>query len=199
MDDIDISPQDSLLCKVTPNTHTYHVQDEPCRGIIEIMNETLKNGLVDGNVKRVDGMTLAAVDKFAITSPNVTDEAVKNTRVLHRFSIRMDRRKPIIRNWIPIVPPDIRDIEHAYSRWRPGCPERNIALTVVWSRRPVWMSIWKFAGPAKVFDSQDAACEGILGGKVVSGRCGGDHIRRTEGWSGMQEMLYPTSYIKAAI
>lgn len=94
MDDIDmLSRKTPCLCKVAPNTHTYHVQDvNRAGGIMGIMNELLKNGLVDGNVKRVDGMTLAeAVDKFAITSPNVTDEAVKKYKSApaHRFSIRM--------------------------------------------------------------------------------------------------------------
>ena len=57
-------------------------------------------------------------------------------------------------------------------------------------------SIWKFAGPAKVFDSQDAACEGILGGKVVSGDVVVITHEGPKGGPGMQEMLYPTSYIK---
>ena len=77
MDDIDmLSRKSPCLCKVAPNTHTYHVQDvNRAGGIMGIMNELLKSGLVDGNVKRVDGMTLAeAVDKFAITSPNMRSE-----------------------------------------------------------------------------------------------------------------------------
>ena len=58
-------------------------------------------------------------------------------------------------------------------------------------------SIWKFSGPAKVFDSQDAACEGILGGKVVSGDVVVITYEGPKGGPGMQEMLYPTSYIKS--
>jgi dihydroxy-acid dehydratase len=76
MDDIDmLSRQTPCLCKVAPNTQSYHVQDvNRAGGIMGIMNELLKAGLVDGSVKRVDGMTLAeAVDKFAITSANVTE------------------------------------------------------------------------------------------------------------------------------
>ena len=91
MDDIDmLSRKTPCLCKVAPNTHTYHVQDvNRAGGIMGIMNELLKNGLVDGNVKRVDGMTLAeAVDKFAITSPNVTDEAVKKYKECSRPSFQ---------------------------------------------------------------------------------------------------------------
>ena len=58
-------------------------------------------------------------------------------------------------------------------------------------------SIWKFSGPAKVFDSQEAACEGILGGKVVSGDVVVITYEGPKGGPGMQEMLYPTSYIKS--
>ena len=58
-------------------------------------------------------------------------------------------------------------------------------------------SIWKFSGPAKVFDSQEAACEGILGGKVESGDCVVITHEGPKGGPGMQEMLYPTSYIKS--
>jgi dihydroxy-acid dehydratase len=58
-------------------------------------------------------------------------------------------------------------------------------------------SIWKFSGPAKVFDSQDSACEGILGGKVKSGDVVVITFEGPKGGPGMQEMLYPTSYIKS--
>ena len=58
-------------------------------------------------------------------------------------------------------------------------------------------SIWKFTGPAKVFDSQEAACDGILGGKVVSGDVVVITHEGPKGGPGMQEMLYPTSYIKS--
>ena len=111
MDDIDmLSRKTPCLCKVAPNTHTYHVQDvNRAGGIMGIMNELLKNGLVDGNVKRVDGMTLAeAVDKFAITSPNVTDEAVKKYKSApaHRFSIRMGSQETYYKEEL------LRDLEN---------------------------------------------------------------------------------------
>ena len=122
MDDIDmLSRKTPCLCKVAPNTHTYHVQDvNRAGGIMGIMNELLKNGLVDGNVKRVDGMTLAeAVDKFAITSPNVTDEAVKKYKSApaHRFSIRMGSQETYYKELdTDRAAGCIRDIEHAYSK-----------------------------------------------------------------------------------
>ena len=58
-------------------------------------------------------------------------------------------------------------------------------------------SIWKFSGPAKVFDSQEAACDGILGGKVKSGDVVVIAYEGPRGGPGMQEMLYPTSYLKS--
>ena len=169
MDDIDmLSRKTPCLCKVAPNTHTYHVQDvNRAGGIMGIMNELLKNGLVDGNVKRVDGMTLAeAVDKFAITSPNVTDEAVKKYKSApaHRFSIRMGSQETYYKELdTDRAAGCIRDIEHAYSKdGGLAVLKGNIALDgCVVKTAGVDESIWKFAGP------------------------------------GMQEMLYPTSYIKS--
>ena len=205
MDDIDmLSRKTPCLCKVAPNTHTYHVQDvNRAGGIMGIMNELLKGGLVDGGVKRVDGMTLAeAVDKFAITSPNVTDEAIKKYKSApaHRFSIQMGSQVTYYKE----LDTDraggcIRDVEHAYSKdGGLAVLKGNIALDgCVVKTAGVDESIWKFAGPAKVFDSQDAACEGILGGKVVSGDVVVITHEGPKGGPGMQEMLYPTSYIKS--
>ena len=205
MDDIDmLSRKTPCLCKVAPNTHTYHVQDvNRAGGIMGIMNELLKGGLVDGGVKRVDGMTLAeAVDKLAITSPNVTDEAIKKYKSApaHRFSIQMGSQETYYKE----LDTDraggcIRDVEHAYSKdGGLAVLKGNIALDgCVVKTAGVDESIWKFAGPAKVFDSQDAACEGILGGKVVSGDVVVITHEGPKGGPGMQEMLYPTSYIKS--
>ena len=205
MDDIDmLSRKTPCLCKVAPNTHTYHVQDvNRAGGIMGIMNELLKGGLVDGGVKRVDGMTLAeAVDKFAITSPNVTDEAIKKYKSApaHRFSIQMGSQETYYKELdVDRAGGCIRDIEHAYSKdGGLAVLKGNIALDgCVVKTAGVDESIWKFAGPAKVFDSQDAACEGILGGKVVSGDVVVITHEGPKGGPGMQEMLYPTSYIKS--
>ena len=205
MDDIDmLSRQTPCLCKVAPNTHTYHVQDvNRAGGIMGIMNELLKAGLVDGSVKRVDGMTLAeAVDKFAITSVNVTEEAICKYKSAPacRFSIRMGSQETYYKELdTDRVSGCIRDVEHAYSRdGGLAVLKGNIALDgCVVKTAGVDESIWKFVGPAKVFDSQDAACEGILGGKVVSGDVVVITHEGPKGGPGMQEMLYPTSYIKS--
>ena len=93
----------------------------------------------------------------------------------------------------------IRDVAHAYSKdGGLAVLFGNIALDgCVVKTAGVDESIWKFSGPAKVFDSQEAACEGILGGKVVSGDVVVITYEGPKGGPGMQEMLYPTSYIKS--
>lgn len=205
MADIDmLSRKTPCLCKVAPNTHKYHIQDvNRAGGILSIMNELLKAGLVDGGTHRVDGMTLGeAVDKFAITSPNVTEEAIQvyKSAPAHRFSIRMGSQEC----YYKVLDTDradgcIRDMEHAYSKDGGLAILRgNIALDgCVVKTAGVDESIWKFSGPAKVFDSQDSACEGILRGKVVSGDVVVITYEGPKGGPGMQEMLYPTSYIKS--
>ena len=80
MDDIDmLSRKTPCLCKVAPNTRKYHVQDvNRAGGIVAIMGELAKGGLVDTNVRRVDGMTLAEeIDRYCITSPNICEKAIK--------------------------------------------------------------------------------------------------------------------------
>ena len=91
----------------------------------------------------------------------------------------------------------IRDLEHAYSKdGGLAVLKGNIAQDgCVVKTAGVDESIWKFTGPAKVFDSQDAACDGILGGKVVSGDVVVITHEGPKGGPGMQEMLYPTSYL----
>ena len=93
----------------------------------------------------------------------------------------------------------IRDLEHAYSKdGGLAVLKGNIAQDgCVVKTAGVDESIWKFTGPAKVFDSQEAACEGILGGRVVSGDVVVITHEGPKGGPGMQEMLYPTSYIKS--
>jgi len=205
MDDIDmLSRKIPCLCKVAPNTPVYHVQDvNRAGGVLSILHELLKAGLIDGTVKRADGLTLAeAVDQFGITSPHVTEEAVKKYKSApgNRFCITMGAQE----NYYQELDTDrstgcIRDIEHAYSKdGGLAVLKGNIALDgCVVKTAGVDESIWKFAGPAKVFDSQDAACEGILGGKVVSGDVVVITYEGPKGGPGMQEMLYPTSYIKS--
>jgi len=205
MDDIDsLSRHTPCLCKVAPNSQKYHIQDvNRAGGILGILSELSKGGLLDTSVYRADGMTLGeAIDKFDITSPAVSAEAVEKYKSApaHKFNRVMgsqhtqyeqldtDRKTGCIRN-----------IAHAYTKdGGLGILKGNIAQDgCVIKTAGVDESIWKFSGPAKVFTSQDTACLGILSGKVVSGDVVVITHEGPKGGPGMQEMLYPTSYIKS--
>lgn len=205
MDDIDmLSRKTPCLCKVAPNTQKYHIQDvNRAGGIIGILHELAKGGLVDTSVYRVDGMTLAkALEKNAVTSPQVTETAIKKYKSAPagKFNLVLGSQDTYYKE----VDTDraegcIRDLEHAYSKdGGLAVLKGNIAQDgCVVKTAGVDESIWVFTGPAKVFDSQDAACEGILKGKVVSGDVVVITHEGPKGGPGMQEMLYPTSYIKS--
>ncbi|MCD8031996.1 MAG: dihydroxy-acid dehydratase [Bacteroides sp.] len=205
MDDIDmLSRQTPCLCKVAPNTQKYHIQDvNRAGGILAILGELAEAGLIDTSVARVDGSTLAEVlDRYAITRPGVCEEARSKYRSAPagRFNLVMGSQE----TYYPDLDTDraggcIRDVEHAYSKdGGLAVLKGNIAQDgCVVKTAGVDESIWKFTGPAKVFDSQEAACEAILAGKVVSGDVVVIIREGPKGGPGMQEMLYPTSYIKS--
>ena len=205
MDDIDmLSRRVPCLCKVAPNTNKYHIQEvNRAGGIIAILDELNKGGLVDTTVHRVDGKTLAkAIDRYSITSPNVCPEAIQKYKSAAggKFNLELGSQNTYYQE----LDTDraggcIRDLHHAYSKdGGLAVLKGNIAQDgCVVKTAGVDESIWKFAGPAKVFTSQEAACEGILGGKVVSGDVVVITHEGPKGGPGMQEMLYPTSYIKS--
>lgn len=205
MDDIDaLSRRTPCLCKVAPNSRDYHIQDvNRAGGIIAIMSELAKAGLVDTSVCRADGMTLAqAIERYDILSPNVCEEAVTRYKSAPggRFNLVLGSQTARYET----LDTDrqggcIRSVEYAYSKdGGLAVLKGNIALNgCVVKTAGVDESIWRFTGPAKVFDSQDAACEGILSGKVVSGDVVVITHEGPKGGPGMQEMLYPTSYIKS--
>ena len=171
--------------------------------LIAIMDELAKGGLVDTNVRRVDGMTLAeAIDRYSITSSNVCKEAIKkySSAAAGKFNLVLGSQNASYKELdTDRATGCIRDLEHAYSKdGGLAVLKGNIAQDgCVVKTAGVDESIWKFTGPAKVFDSQDAACDGILGGKVVSGDVVVITHEGPKGGPGMQEMLYPTSYIKS--
>lgn len=205
MKDIDqLSRKVPCLCKLAPNTQKYSVQEcNRAGGILGILNELNKGGLIRGSVKRVDGMTLDdAMKKYDITGSQVDPEA---DRIYHsapgnRFSTVMGSQNE---QWASLdtdrTAGCIRDLQHAYTKdgglavlfgniAQDGCVVKTAGVDE---------SLWHFSGPAVVFDSQEAACDGILGGKVKSGDCVVITHEGPKGGPGMQEMLYPTSYIKS--
>ena len=205
MDDIDqLSRRVPCLCKVAPNTQKYHIQDvNRAGGILNILGELAKGGLLDTSVRRVDGTTLAeAIARYNICVPAPDSEALRIYRSAPggKFCIALGAQDTMY----DTLDTDraagcIRDLQHAYSKdGGLAVLKGNIAQDgCVVKTAGVDESIWKFSGPAKVFDSQEAACEGILGGKVVSGDVVVITHEGPKGGPGMQEMLYPTSYIKS--
>ncbi len=205
MDDIDmLSRRVPCLCKVAPNTQKYHIQDvNRAGGILNILGELAKGGLLDTSVSRVDGLTLGeAIERYDISRADVSDEArrIYTSAPGNRFNFRFASQDATYGE----LDTDrangcIRDLQHAYSKdGGLAVLKGNIAQDgCVVKTAGVDESIWRFSGPAKVFDSQEAACEGILGGKVVSGDVVVITHEGPKGGPGMQEMLYPTSYIKS--
>lgn len=204
MADIDaLSRKIPCLCKVAPSS-PYHVEDvNRAGGILGIMAELARGNLLDTSVKRADGLSLAqALQTYDIRSESVSDEArslysaapgggrnlVMGSQNAAYETFDLDREKGCI-----------RDIAHSYS------PEGGLAVLFgniarngcIIKAAGVDPSIFRFKGPAKVFDSQEAACEGILDGSVKSGDVVLIRYEGPKGGPGMQEMLYPTSYIKS--
>ena len=206
MSDIDaLSRQVPCLCMLSPNTQKYSVQEcNRAGGILGIMRELDKEGLIRNDAMRVDGLTIGeAMSKYDITDDSaIDDEALRIYKSAPggRFSTKMGSQNT---EW-PALDTDrangcIRDIQHAYTRdgglavlfgniAQDGCVVKTAGVDE---------SLWHFEGPAVVFDSQEDACDGILGGKVKKGDCVVITHEGPKGGPGMQEMLYPTSYIKS--
>ena len=205
MSDIDmLSRRVPVICKVAPNTPLYHIQDvNRAGGILSILGELNRGKLLDTAVVRVDGMTLGeAIRLNDLRSPDVADEA--KTRALaapgERFNLKLGSQD----TRYPAADTDrekgcIRDLEHPYLKdgglavlfgniARNGCIVKTAGVDE---------SILRFEGKARVFESQEEACDGILGGKVKAGDVVVIRYEGPKGGPGMQEMLYPTSYLKS--
>ena len=205
MSDIDrLSRKVPCLCKLAPNTQKYSVQEcNRAGGIFGIMNELDKGCLIHREVLRVDGRTIGEqLQRYDITRTTVDPEAnrIYKSAPGGHFSTRMGSQHA---QWDTLDTDRehgcIRAMEHAYTKdgglavlfgniAQDGCVVKTAGVDP---------SIWIFRGPAKVFDSQEAACEGILGGQVQAGDCVVITHEGPKGGPGMQEMLYPTSYIKS--
>jgi dihydroxy-acid dehydratase len=205
MSDIDrLSRKIPVLCKVAPSS-SYHMEDvHRAGGIMAILGELARANLIDTSVKRVDGTSLQPVlDAFDISSPTATEAA----RKLYLSAPGAKGRNLVLASQDNYYPePDldrqsgcIRDIAHCYSKdgglavlfgniAQDGCIVKTAGVDP---------SIFRFTGTACVYDSQEAACDGILGGEVKAGNVVVIRYEGPKGGPGMQEMLYPTSYIKS--
>lgn len=205
MKDIDqLSRHVPCLCKLSPNTQKYSVQEcNRAGGVLGILGELSKGGLLDLTAQRVNGNTLGEdIQKYDITAESIDAEA---DRIYHsapsgKFCTQMGAQDT---QW-PALDTDratgcIRSLKHAYTKdgglavlfgniAQDGCVVKTAGVDE---------SLWHFEGPARVFDSQEEACEGILGGKVQAGDVVVITHEGPKGGPGMQEMLYPTSYIKS--
>ena len=204
MDDIDmLSRKSPVLCKVAPNSH-YHIQDvNRAGGILSILSILRKQGLLDTSVKRVDGMTLdEAIDRYAIDGAQFGEEAeaLWKSAPANKFNLKMASQSSTYKELdTDRVSGCIRDFDHAYVKdGGLAVLKGNIAQDgCVVKTAGVDESIFHFVGKAKVFQSQEEACEGILGGKVQSGDVVVITHEGPKGGPGMQGMLYTTSYIKS--
>lgn len=199
----EISLRVPCLCKVAPATAKYHVEDvHRAGGIPAILGELDRAGLIHRDVPTVNGGTIGDyIDAWDPRSAGVLPEALElwhaapgNVRTVRPYSqqarwesLDLDRSEGCV-----------RDLEHAYTRdgglavlYGDIAAEGCIVKTA-----GVDESIWRFSGPAVVFESQEQAVEGILNGGVVAGDVVVIRYEGPKGGPGMQEMLYPTSFLK---
>lgn len=204
MADIDrLSRRVPVLCKVAPAVSQVHMEDvHRAGGIMAILGELDRAGLVDTSVGNVAEGTLgkalarwdvrvtesASVKEFYRAAPGGVPTQVAFSQESRFDELDLDREKGVI-----------RDLEHAYSRdGGLAVLFGNLALDgCIVKTAGVDESILTFSGPAHVFESQDAAVEGILGNKVKAGEVVLIRYEGPRGGPGMQEMLYPTSYLKS--
>jgi dihydroxy-acid dehydratase len=204
MADIDrLSRRVPVLCKVAPSVPDVHVEDvHRAGGVLGILAELDRAGLIHRDSPTVHAPTIgdalarwdlvgsdsAAVDEFYRAAPGgvPTQQAFSQSR--RWKAVDRDRAKGVIRN-----------LEHAFSRdgglavlfgniAEDGCIVKTAGVDA---------SNLKFSGPARIFESQDDAVSGILGGRISAGDVVLIRYEGPKGGPGMQEMLYPTSYLKS--
>ncbi|MBV8654321.1 MAG: dihydroxy-acid dehydratase, partial [Alphaproteobacteria bacterium] len=205
MADIDrLSRKIPVLCKVAPSVANVHMEDvHRAGGIMAILGELDRAGLLDTSVKMVHAESLAAaldtwdvrrgsageaVRHFYSAAPGGVPTQIAFSQERRYPALDLDREKGVI-----------RDAAHAYSKdGGLAVLKGNLAEDgCIVKTAGVDSAILKFAGPARIFESQDEAVEGILGGKIAAGDIVLIRYEGPKGGPGMQEMLYPTSYLKS--
>ncbi|KGE73601.1 dihydroxy-acid dehydratase [Spirochaeta lutea] len=203
MADIDaLSRKVPCICKVSPNSQ-YHIEDvHRAGGIMAILAELHRGGLIDPNVPRVDSPSLGQIlERYDLTRN-------PDTRIVEFYRAAPGGTRNLVmgsqHNYYREGDTDrtegcIRDVEHAYY------PDGGLAVLFgniaekgcIVKTAGVDESIFRFTGTARVYESQEDAIEGILGGKVREGNVVIIRYEGPKGGPGMQEMLYPTSYLKS--
>ena len=204
MADIDLlSRRVPNLCKVSPSS-SYHVEDvNRAGGIIAILGELDRAGLLDTSVPRVDGPSLRSVlDLWDIARPGRGTEADRLYRSAPggQINLVLGSQNSLYKELdLDRSQGCIRDMAHCYNQ------EGGLAVLFgnlavdgcIVKTAGVDPSIFRFKGPARVFTSQEAACEAILAGAIRAGEVIVITHEGPRGGPGMQEMLYPTSYLKS--
>jgi dihydroxy-acid dehydratase len=204
MQDIDrLSRRVPVLCKVAPSVADVHLEDvHRAGGVMAILGELDRAGLLNRGLPMVHSRTLEdalsrwdikqtkseSVRKFFMAAPGNVPTQVAFSQERRFEELDTDRATGCV-----------RDAEHAYSKdGGLAVLSGNLALDgCIVKTAGVDESILKFEGPARIFESQDAAVEGILGGKIKAGDVVVVRYEGPRGGPGMQEMLYPTSYLKS--
>lgn len=204
MSDIDrLSRVVPCLCKTAPNNHDYYMEDvHRAGGIMAILKQLDKIGKIHTDVSTVhSGSLKEAIERWDIENP-------ENIEAIERFKaapggVRTTQAFSQNRQWKTLDTDHangcIRDAEHAYSQdgglavLFGNIAERGCVVKTA----GVDESIWQFKGRARVFESQESAVEGILGNQIVAGDIVIIRYEGPKGGPGMQEMLYPTSYLKS--
>ena len=204
MEDIDrLSRKVPHLCKVAPSTPKYHMEDvHRAGGVLAILGELDRAGLLNRDVNNILGLTLPqTLERYDIMLTK--DEAVKKMFRAGPAGIRTTQAFSQDCRWDTLdddrAEGCIRSLENAFSQ--------DGGLAVLYGNMAQDGSIVKtagvdkdnltFRGPAKVYESQDSAVDAILGGKVVAGDVVVIRYEGPKGGPGMQEMLYPTTYLKS--
>ena len=204
MQDIDrLSRKVPHICKVAPSTHEYHIEDvHRAGGIMAILNQLKKANLLHLDCRNVLQMSLGEELESYCVENNTSDEVKKfflaapgGKRTIEAFSQDNYYQEADSNR----ASGCIRDKEHAYSQdGGLAVLYGNLALDgCIVKTAGVDSSALKFVGPAIVYESQEDAVEGILGGEVKAGHVVIIRYEGPKGGPGMQEMLYPTSYLKS--
>ena len=204
MSDIDkLSRKVPNLCKVAPSSH-FHVEDvNRAGGILGIMGELDRAGLIDTSVPRVDGRLSEILDEYDIMRKTATEEAVS----LYRSAPGQAGRNLVLASQNTRYDELDRDREKGCIRDKAHCYNPDGGLAVLFGNfasdgcivktAGVDPSIYKFSGPAMIFNSQEDACDAIIAGRIKKGDVVVIRYEGPKGGPGMQEMLYPTSYLKS--
>ena len=204
MKDIDrLSRSTPVLCKVAPSS-SYHVEDvNRAGGILGILAELDRGGLINREVYRVDGKTLGEALRcydLIENDPCERNEDIYSAAPGGKFNLTLGSQDARYKEFdLDRETGCIRDVGHAYSKdGGLAVLTGNIALKgSIVKTAGVSEKVMQFEGPARVYDSQDDACDAILDGRVKAGDVVVIRFEGPKGGPGMQEMLYPTSYIKS--